>query len=153
MLVCSVLVPGAGVWANPSAISKAGTAIHRNALFMGILRKFSPCGGLKFRLGFDSASDSDVEPTGRFGLRPENLEHPGETTQPYIGENRPSVPNGSHLKERRTRHRSASSSFVKQRSTARKGSPCWFSSRSDRRGFYSSTRSNANYFGWVSFSA
>jgi hypothetical protein len=29
----------------------------------GILRKFSPCGGLKFRLGFDSASDSDVEPS------------------------------------------------------------------------------------------
>jgi hypothetical protein len=31
--------------------------------FHGILRKFSPCGGLRFRLGFDSASDSDVEPT------------------------------------------------------------------------------------------
>jgi hypothetical protein len=28
----------------------------------GILRGFSPCGGLKFRLGFASASDSDVEP-------------------------------------------------------------------------------------------
>src|SRR5450759_3260881 len=28
----------------------------------GILRRFSPCGGLEFRLGFDSASDSDVEP-------------------------------------------------------------------------------------------
>jgi hypothetical protein len=28
----------------------------------GILREFSPCGGLKFRLGFDSASDSNVEP-------------------------------------------------------------------------------------------
>src|ERR1019366_3119777 len=30
--------------------------------FHGILRRFSPCGGLEFRLGFDSASDSDVEP-------------------------------------------------------------------------------------------
>ena len=60
--------------------------------------RFSPCGGLKFRLGFDSASDSYVEPTGRFGLRPENLEHPGETTQPYLSKNRPSVPNRSHLK-------------------------------------------------------
>jgi hypothetical protein len=29
----------------------------------GILRRFSPCGGLKFRLGFDSASDSHVEPS------------------------------------------------------------------------------------------
>ena len=29
----------------------------------GILRGFSPCGGLKFRLGFDTASDSDVEPS------------------------------------------------------------------------------------------
>jgi hypothetical protein len=29
----------------------------------GILRRFSPCGGLEFRLGFDSASDSDVEPS------------------------------------------------------------------------------------------
>jgi hypothetical protein len=29
----------------------------------GILRGFSPCGGLKFRLGFDSASDSDVAPS------------------------------------------------------------------------------------------
>jgi hypothetical protein len=28
----------------------------------GFLRRFSPCGGLKFRLGFDSASDSGVEP-------------------------------------------------------------------------------------------
>jgi hypothetical protein len=28
----------------------------------GILRRFSPCGGLKSRLEFDSASDSDVEP-------------------------------------------------------------------------------------------
>jgi hypothetical protein len=27
-----------------------------------ILRRFSPCGGLKFRLGFDSASNSHVEP-------------------------------------------------------------------------------------------
>jgi hypothetical protein len=33
----------------------------------GILRKFSPCGGLKFRLGFDSASDSGVEPSGLSG--------------------------------------------------------------------------------------
>jgi hypothetical protein len=31
--------------------------------FHGILRRFSPRGGLKFRLGFDSASDSDVEPS------------------------------------------------------------------------------------------
>jgi hypothetical protein len=31
--------------------------------FHGILRRFSPCGGLEFRLGFDSASDSDVEPS------------------------------------------------------------------------------------------
>jgi hypothetical protein len=31
--------------------------------FHGLLRGFSPCGGLKFRLGFDSASDSDVEPS------------------------------------------------------------------------------------------
>jgi hypothetical protein len=31
--------------------------------FHGILRGFSPCGGLKFRLGFDSASDSGVEPS------------------------------------------------------------------------------------------
>jgi hypothetical protein len=29
----------------------------------GILRRFSPCGDLKFRLGFDSASDSGVEPS------------------------------------------------------------------------------------------
>jgi hypothetical protein len=29
----------------------------------GTLRRFSPCGGLKFRLGFDSASDSEVEPS------------------------------------------------------------------------------------------
>jgi hypothetical protein len=28
----------------------------------GILRRFSPRGGLKFRLGFESASDSGVEP-------------------------------------------------------------------------------------------
>ena len=33
----------------------------------GILRRFSPCGGLKFRLGFDTASDSDVEPSGLSG--------------------------------------------------------------------------------------
>jgi hypothetical protein len=33
----------------------------------GILRRFSPCGGLKFRLGFDSASDSGVEPSGLSG--------------------------------------------------------------------------------------
>jgi hypothetical protein len=30
----------------------------------GILRRFSPRGGLKFRLGFESASDSGVEPCG-----------------------------------------------------------------------------------------
>src|SRR5580698_4952425 len=34
-------------------------------------------------LGFDCASDSDVEPTRAFGFRPENLEHPGETTRCY----------------------------------------------------------------------
>jgi hypothetical protein len=67
MLVWSVLTLAAGVWANPSATSKAGTTINKNALFMGILRKFSPCGGLKFRLGFDSASDSGVEPSGLSG--------------------------------------------------------------------------------------
>jgi hypothetical protein len=33
----------------------------------GILRRFSPCGGLKFRLGFDPASDSGVEPSGLSG--------------------------------------------------------------------------------------
>jgi hypothetical protein len=31
--------------------------------FHGTLRRFSPCGGLKFRLGFRSASDSEVEPS------------------------------------------------------------------------------------------
>jgi hypothetical protein len=31
--------------------------------FHGILRRFSPCGGLEFRLGSDSAFDSDVEPS------------------------------------------------------------------------------------------
>jgi len=35
--------------------------------FHGILRRFSPCGGPKFRLGFDSASDSSVEPSGLSG--------------------------------------------------------------------------------------
>ena len=39
MLDFSVLVLGAEVWANPSAINRAGTTIHRNALFMRILRK------------------------------------------------------------------------------------------------------------------
>jgi hypothetical protein len=47
----------------------------------GILRGFSPCGGLKFRLGFDSASDCRVEPA-RFsgsGLRTWSIQ--GETSR------------------------------------------------------------------------
>jgi hypothetical protein len=68
----------------------------------GILRRFSPCGGLKFRLGFDPASDSGVEPYGAFGLWRENLEHPGETTQSYSARIWLSAPNSSHLKERLT---------------------------------------------------
>jgi hypothetical protein len=52
----------AGVCANPSATSRAGTTINRNALFMEILRGFSPCGGLKFRLGFVLLPILDVEP-------------------------------------------------------------------------------------------
>ena len=38
-----------------------------------ILRRFSPCGGLKFRLGFDSASDFSRRTRACFGLQPENL--------------------------------------------------------------------------------
>jgi hypothetical protein len=62
----------------------------------GILQGFSPCGDLKFRLGFDSASDSDVAPSRVIGYRPENLEHPGETTQPYSVNISLSVPKSSH---------------------------------------------------------
>jgi hypothetical protein len=38
-----------------------------------ILRRFSPYGGLKFRLGFDTASDSSRRTLARAGLQPENL--------------------------------------------------------------------------------
>ena len=59
-----VLVLAGGVCANPSVTSNsAGTTMNTNARFMEILRKFSPCGGVKFRLGFGSASDSGVEPS------------------------------------------------------------------------------------------
>jgi len=34
-------------------------------------------------LGFDSASDSHVEPIEYSGFGPENLEHPGEAAQPF----------------------------------------------------------------------
>jgi hypothetical protein len=83
MLVWSVLTLAAGVCANASATSRAGTTIHRNALFMEVLRRFSPCGGLKSRLGFASASDSYVEPSGRSGSGLRTVEHPGETPPPY----------------------------------------------------------------------
>ena len=61
MLVWSVLMLAAGVCASPSATSRAGITINRNTLFMESSEDFSPCGGLKFRLGFDSASDSNFE--------------------------------------------------------------------------------------------
>jgi hypothetical protein len=51
MVVWSVLVFAAGVCANPIATSRAGIAISKNALFMGILRRFSPCGGSEISLG------------------------------------------------------------------------------------------------------
>src|SRR5271165_3036653 len=35
---------------------------QQECFFHGVLRRFPPCDGLKFRLGFESASDSDVEP-------------------------------------------------------------------------------------------
>jgi hypothetical protein len=38
-----------------------------------ILRRFSPCGGLKFRLGFDSASDFSRRTRVCCGFQPENL--------------------------------------------------------------------------------
>src|ERR1700686_2306503 len=63
MLVWSVLTLGAGVWAKLSVTSRAGITISRNTLFMESSERFSPCGGLKFRLGFVSASDSGVEPS------------------------------------------------------------------------------------------
>jgi hypothetical protein len=49
----------------------------------GILRRFSPCGGLKFRLGFDSASDSGVEPSGLSGSGVRTWSISGEITQSY----------------------------------------------------------------------
>jgi hypothetical protein len=49
-------------------------------------------------LGFDSASDSGVEPSA-LGLWRENLEHPGETTQYYSARILLSAPNRSHLKK------------------------------------------------------
>src|ERR1039457_6240749 len=64
----------------------------------GILRRFSPCGGLEFRLGFDSASDSDVEPPwlSGSGLRTWSVQvkpyHPS-SVRIWL-----SVPNRSHLR-------------------------------------------------------
>jgi hypothetical protein len=83
MLVFSVSVLGAGVWANPSAINRAGTTIHRNALFMEILRKILALRRSEISLGIFSASDSYVEPSGRSGSGLRTLEHPGETPLPY----------------------------------------------------------------------
>jgi hypothetical protein len=82
MLVWSALMLAAGVCANPSATSRAGITINRNTLFMESSEDFSPCGGLKFRLGFDSASDSNFERLRVSGSGLRTLEHPGETTQP-----------------------------------------------------------------------
>jgi hypothetical protein len=83
MLVFSALVLGAGDWANPSAINRAGTTIHRNALFMEILRKILALRRSEISLGIFSASDSYVEPSGRSGSGLRTLEHPGETPPPY----------------------------------------------------------------------
>src|ERR1700688_1774182 len=63
MVVWSVLTLGAGVCAKLSVTSRAVITISRNTLFMESSERFSPCGDLKFRLGFDSASDSGVEPS------------------------------------------------------------------------------------------
>ena len=64
-----------------------------------ILRGASPCGGANFRLGFDRASDSQIEsnPCAFRAPRPEQLELPGGTTQPYSIRIRLSDPNRSHL--------------------------------------------------------
>jgi hypothetical protein len=72
MLVWSGLGLAAGACANPSATSRANYSDQQECALHGILRSFSPCGGLKFRLGFDSASDSGVEPWA-FGLWRENF--------------------------------------------------------------------------------
>jgi hypothetical protein len=58
---------------------------QQKCIFHEILRGASPCGGVKFRLGFDRACDSQFE-SNSCAFRapgPENLEHTGETTQPY----------------------------------------------------------------------
>jgi hypothetical protein len=64
-----------------------------------------------------------------------------------------SVPNRSHF-QREANKTSISIFLIRQTEIdCEKRLTVLVSSRSDRRGIYSSTGSNANYCGWVSFSA
>src|ERR1700687_5795889 len=105
MLVCSVLVLAAGVCANPNAISRSGTTIDKNALFIGILRRCPPRGGLKFRLGFDSATDSGVEPSGLSGSGVRTWSIQVKPPQSYSARICLSAPNSSLFKGQCSRNR------------------------------------------------
>jgi hypothetical protein len=72
MLIWSVLLLAAGVWANPSATSRADKTNSRDTFFMESSEEVAPCGGMN-PLGFDCASDFSVEILARSGPRLENF--------------------------------------------------------------------------------
>jgi hypothetical protein len=72
MLIWSGLLLAAGVWANPSATSRADRTNSRDTFFMESSEEVAPCGGMN-PLGFDCASDFSVEILACSGPRLENF--------------------------------------------------------------------------------
>jgi hypothetical protein len=84
-LVC--IAARRGSLCKPQRDQQGQSSDQQECSLHGILQRLSPYGGPKFRLGFDSASRFSCRALEAFELRRENLEHPGETTQSYLGKN------------------------------------------------------------------